>query len=321
MSYGIIRLGNPPCSILVIRHMFDIHKHSIGVFAPSSYVEPAVIDAGADVLRAAGFQVQIHPQTYLRRDQTQMAGSEAQKTAAFRDLFFDDSVGAIIAAGGGNRATLLLPDFVDIMGDKAHKPLIGHSDFTSILNCSRNNGYFGPMLNWCDRFSGNTAEQYVQALKGVLSGEMPRISLDGGSCVRSGQVKGHLYGGTHSVFQALLGTPFMPDLKGAVLFLEDVGEELSRIDRLFATLSVGGHLNQIGGLICGQYLNCLDTGRPFGLDLVDIIKEHCTGLNIPIVINAPFGHGRDLPAIPIGCECDVEFLASGSVVITPSTSS
>ena len=63
------------------------------------------------------------------------------------------------------------------------------------------------------------------------------------------------------------------------------------------------HMHEIigfGRIIFGQFTDMQDTGAPFGFTLEDIIREHTDHLNIPVVMNAPFGHGGDLYCLPVG---------------------
>lgn len=296
--------------------MFDITKHKIGVFSPSSYISADTLRNGCDALEQAGIRLKVHEQASARLKGTQMAGTDTEKLNAFRDLISDPEVGAIMSSCGGNRSLSILPEIVDISVNNTPKPLIGFSDFTTILNNVNDSGIFGPMINWCAKNSELVTTEYVQSLISLIDKKNISFSMGKGNVVRHGVAHGRIYGGTHSVFQALLGTPYFPNLDNSILFLEDVGEELSRVDRLFATLKAGNHLNSICGLVCGQYLNTLDTGRPFGFDLVDIIEYYCSDLSIPIVINCNFGHGNSLTPFPIGREVSLDISQHNDVFIS-----
>ena len=114
-------------------------------------------------------------------------------------------------------------------------------------------------------------------------------------------MEGTLVGGNLSVFQALIGTPYMPSPENSILFIEDIGDHLSRYDRMIGHLRLSGYLDKLSGIIVGEFLKTQDNpDRPFGFTLEDIIREHTAGLNIPVLMNAPFGHGDHLPAFPIG---------------------
>jgi len=89
------------------------------------------------------------------------------------------------------------------------------------------------------------------------------------------------------------------DFKNKSLFIEGWNTELSYLDRTFAHMRRQGVFDKINGLIIGQFDNLTDTGRPYGFTLDDIIAEHVPS-DLPIIQNAPFGHGERLITLPIG---------------------
>jgi muramoyltetrapeptide carboxypeptidase len=269
---------------------------TIGIMSPSSYVDEADIISGAEVLKKHGFNVIIHPQATARHNQS--AGTHEQKAEALHELVKNPDVKAIFFAGGGNRALHLL-DYLDFDLIRTHpKIYMGFSDNTVLLNAiTARTGiitYHGPVVKRL--VSNNELEFNLRLLKG----EETIIPLSGAQILNTGNAQGWLIGGNLSAFRRLLGTTEMPDATGAILFLEETYEELSRIDAELCFLKRSGLLDKISGLIFGEFNNLQDTGRPFGFSLEDIIAEHTTGLKIPVITNAPFGHGEKLYALPIG---------------------
>jgi muramoyltetrapeptide carboxypeptidase len=94
------------------------------------------------------------------------------------------------------------------------------------------------------------------------------------------------------------------NLEGSILFLEDWNEEYSRLDRVFCHLKRQDVFKKINGLILGQFENLLDTGRPYGFTMKDMIAEHVPQ-TCPVIWNAPFGHGKRLITLPIGAEVSI----------------
>lgn len=274
----------------------------IGIMAPSSYVEQPDIDAAMAILKKHGFEVFVHPQTYERENQS--AGTHEQKVKAFHDLAKDPDIKAVIFAGGGNRALHLL-DKLDFDLIRINpKIYMGFSDGTVILNAiTARTGlitYHGPVAK---RLATNPELEFNLRL---LKGEESLISLTGANTLHKGHAEGWLIGGNLSAFRRLIGSTEMPDATGAILFLEDTGEELSRIDADLCFLKRSGFLEKIGGLILGQFSDLKDTGRPFGYTFDDIIAEHTHDLKIPILTNAPFGHTGSLPIFPIGAKVKLD---------------
>lgn len=270
---------------------------TIGVMAPSSYVETEQVEKARLFLENKGFQVFIHPQTEEKFNQS--AGTNTQKTEAFHDLIKNPDINAIFAAGGGNRALHIL-DMIDYDLVAAHpKIIMGFSDVTALLNAiNAKTGlttFHGPVVTWipelADMFDFNMA---------VLRGETPEYPMEQCRILRKGNAKGHLVGGNLSVFHLMPNTNFAPVTKGGILFLEDLREEINKIDRMLLQLRRTGVMAEITGIICGNFRDLGDNGRPYGFTLDDLLLEHTAGYDIPIVMNAPFGHGKQLYTMPIG---------------------
>ena len=287
--------------------VFDISKDYIGIFSPSSYISEENLAGGVKELEKFGFKIKIHPQTIKQLRKTQSAGTHEEKISAFYELLEDNEVGAIMAARGGNRSLHYLDKIDYSLLDKYPKPLIGSSDFTSILNgaytCCKNprKDTFGAMVYsiFLNRNEKDSQEQLTY-LKNILAGEKIEYPNKNAKIIKEGKAVGKMLGGTQSVFQAMMGTNFFPDMDNAILFLEDVGEQVSRIDRMFAQLKLSGVLSKISGLVIGNYLLGDETGRKFGFSIEEILIEHTKGLNIPVVMDMDFGHEKYIYPIKYG---------------------
>jgi muramoyltetrapeptide carboxypeptidase len=278
---------------------------AIGVFAPSSRITPEKFEAGLAVLKSR-YKVIVHPQTYAELHQS--AGTTAEKIAAYHDLLKNPDVGIIVAAAGGNRAAHMLEGIDWELVSKYPKPLMGFSDTTALLNgiSARTGigGFFGPVVQ---SFGTLTPEDLNRAFSSI-EGRPYEFSTKDTDVLFPGKAEGPLFGGTMSVLASLSGTPYFPDMTGSILFLEDIGDETSRIDRMMLQLRRAVPFSSLKGIVFGDFLNLQDTGRPFGFTLEDILREHTQGLTIPVVMNAPFGHGSRLATLPVGktarLECD-----------------
>ncbi|MFP4312737.1 MAG: LD-carboxypeptidase [Alphaproteobacteria bacterium] len=269
-------------------------QKTIGVFAPSSWVEQSDIQAAQNFITAQGFTVQIHDQTYLRHHQS--AGTHENKLRAFYDLWDNPDIDIIWAAGGGNRCLHWI-DAIDYMHLKSDKTVIGFSDVTALLNAlyayNKGRPIHGPTFN---RLHKTKRAMHIVPL---LNGEKFSCTLEGAKILQEGHAKGPLIGGNLSLFQYLPQTLPGKFWEGSILFLEDCNEELSRIDRMLLHLKNLGVLQAISGLIMGDFGELPETGKPFGFTLEDIIREHVHGLDIPAVMTAPFGHGDILEPFPL----------------------
>lgn len=285
---------------------------TIGIMAPSSRTDPERVDLAVKTLESMGYKVKVHPQTFSTYSLpdgtlTSSAGTAAEKVSALYDLWADPDVKAIMSARGGNEAAEMLPllDFQKLAATP--KILIGFSDITALLlPITRNSQvitFHGPMLN---SLQGMDQGHLSQCFR-VLSGHEKNISMNGAQTLQPGTATGHLVGGNLSVLCSLLGTPYQADFKDSILFIEDIGDELSRINRYLLQLKLAGIFNQISGLIVGDFSDLGDTGRlAFGRQVVDMIRHHTQGTSFPIVMDAPFGHQDKLVTMPVGAKAELK---------------
>ena len=281
-----------------------MNRLSFTVIAPSSTLGQDLLDAGAQWLRDQGHKVSFHEQTSKVLHQS--AGTHDDKIHALHDSFSNPEVDVILCAVGGNRALHLLDKIDYDLIAKNKKPFIGFSDATALLNAlwvkSGIPTIHGPTLN---RFAKMDNEQLQQCID-LATYKPTYIPIDQASVISNGKVKGQVIGGNLSVFQALCGTQYIPDFKGKVLFLEDIGDEMSRYDRMMGQLRLCGAFDECSAVLFGNISESKDTGRkPFGFTLDDMINEHCANVKGPIIKDMPFGHIGDFWSLPIGKEIEV----------------
>lgn len=125
-----------------------------------------------------------------------------------------------------------------------------------------------------------------------------------------GKAKGHLIGGNLAILSSLVGTPYFPDLKGAILFIEDVGEEIYRLDRMLTQLKNSGQLDGINGFIFGHCTDCqsyvANKDSRGGFFFYALIKQHIELLGVPAFIGADFGHSGGMFILPEGLEVEID---------------
>lgn len=286
---------------------------TIGIMSTSCWVNEHDILKAQSFIEAQGYKTFIHPQTTHQLNQS--AGTSEEKAAAFNELIATPSIKAIIGSRGGNRASTML-DKIDFNAIKQNpKIIMGYSDLTILLNSIyKETGlitFQGPLFRELP-----THLDYDHMI-GVLSGTTNELDLNNANTLKAGEAQGTLIGGNLSVFQGLIGTPYMPEIDGAILILEDIADHISRYDRMFCHLKNTGILSKISALIIGSFSDMKDSEKnPFGFSLEDIILEHTKGLDIPILTNAPFGHDTQLCTLPIGADCT---LKNGKLSFKPLT--
>jgi muramoyltetrapeptide carboxypeptidase len=274
---------------------------TVGIAAPGGPVDAATLAAGRSVWEAAGHRV-VH-----RRDITEragyLAGSDARRAEELAALVADPEVEAIVCARGGYGCVRLLDRLDPGAFRAARKPLVGYSDITSLLLWQRRRaglaGFHGPML---ERGADVDAEAFDALLAALTGGPPPAWR---GCGLAPGQGEGRLVGGNLVLVAASLGAPWEVDTRGAILLIEEVGEQPYRIDRLLQQLRAAGKLAGLAGIGVGALEGCLDARYP-APSALEVVEEIARALRIPLVADLPFGHVKRNFAWPVGARARID---------------
>jgi muramoyltetrapeptide carboxypeptidase len=265
----------------------------IGFVAPSSPFEIEQFYQAISILESRGYRVAPGKNILLKRGY--LAGTEAERAKDLIHAILDPDVSAIMCIRGGFGSSRLLPWLPFSVLRQTPKIFLGYSDatFLHLAFWTKNRWitFHGPNL-----IDTVDVPESLDAIVSALSGNLEfSWSLEDEHILRHGMVSGTLLGGNLSCFCHLLGTPYFPDLRGALLLLEDRGEALYRLDRLLTQLKLAGVLGQIGGLILGHFRDCDEPQKIWDMAL-DQVKDY----SFPVVANLPFGHGAPNQVIPLG---------------------
>ena len=231
--------------------------------------------------------------------------------------FSDPEVKAIIALKGGWGAARILP-FIDYdLIAKNPKILLGYSDVTSLLNAiylkTGLMTFHGPIAggSW-NKFSTDNVKDILfegtaqHMVNPQNKGEYLTVRENRIQSIISGTAEGRLVGGNLSVLTAIQGTPYFPKIKGNILMLEDVGENIYRVDRMLTQLALGGHLKECAGIVFGG-MTGVDSDGGFGdFSLLDILEQHCVRVGKPAFLGAMFGHIDNKRTMPVGCSVKMD---------------
>lgn len=285
---------------------------TIGLVSPASHL-PRRREYGKIIreIKSMGYEVKVGPNA--RKRYGGFAGTDQQRAADLNAMFADDSVDAILPfrGGWGSNRILDLIDFDNIR--KNPKILVGFSDITSLLLAIyAKTGlvtFHGPVgkSDWTDY----TIHHFTEALtrQQLYTLHTPERSFCK-SCnhlntITSGQTSGRLLGGNLSVLTAMIGSDYLPDWSGNILFVEDVGEDFYRIDRMITQLELCGILDRISGFIFGQCTDCQKSGAD-SLPLNKVLEDHIRHLGIPAFSGAMFGHISNTITIPEGVMAEMD---------------
>jgi muramoyltetrapeptide carboxypeptidase len=235
-----------------------------------------------------------------------LSGSDEERAGEFNEFIADQSIKGIFFIKGGWGCGRVL-DKIDYNQVKLNpKVILGFSDITSLLCAIHHKTglvtFHGPVGNssW-DSFSSNAFNEI--ACQGGVDFEITeKTQIQPLKALHKGTAKGPLIRGNLTVFCSLLGTPFFPNCKGKILFLEETHEEPYSVDRMLNSLRLAGVLNEISGLIFGQFNDCLAENPQESFALEEVVNQHVADLDIPILWGAPFGHVKEKWTLPIGVE-------------------
>lgn len=282
----------------------------VTVIAPSSPFDTAAFEAGVARLRTR-YEVTFRDDLLSRK--SYFAGDEARRLAELEDALADAEVSAIIAARGGYGATRLLDSLSVARVREARKLLIGFSDVTALHALWARAGLRSMHASMVCGLGGAAGEQALLARWfRAVEGGIPE-AIRGLRSLSAAQhtAVGPLAGGNLAVIVSMLGTPFMPPLDGAILFLEDIGERPYRVDRMLTQLRQAGVLARISGLVLGAFTESAP-GKD-GTTIEDTLESCLADLDIPVLSGVAAGHVDDNLELPLGARVSLDG-ATGALV-------
>jgi muramoyltetrapeptide carboxypeptidase len=279
----------------------------VRVVAPSGPVPREAFSAGIEVLRAR-YDVRFDDGVFAREGY--LAGSDERRLAELTAALADPDARAIVMARGGYGLLRLLP-FIDPGALVSRpRPIVGFSDGTALLALAARAGVasiHGPVVTQLGSLGVGDQGALFERLEtpgpsGLFAG------LDG---LIPGRVQGPLIGGNLEVFSRLIGTPYLPDVAGAILFFEDLGERPYRIDRLLAHLDLAGLFSAAAGVVIGDFSGCREpeATRADSPTAEDVLVDRLGRLPIPVAMGGTFGHGTRNRALPYGAMCELDTMA------------
>jgi muramoyltetrapeptide carboxypeptidase len=301
---------------------------TVGLIEPASATfETVKVQVAVEVFEALGLQAR--PAPHIADRYGYLAGKDKDRADDVNRLFADPSVNAIVAVRGGWGCARLLPylDFGVIA--KNPKILVGYSDLTALLLAvyARTGlvTFHGPMgvSTWntfnVDYFrrvlfdAEAVSFENVKEIKDTLVQTENRIQT-----ITPGVARGRILGGNLSVLAGIVGSGYLPDWSGAILFVEEVEENIYRVDRLLTQLKLAGILDKLRGVVFGNCTTC-QPGEGFGsLTLEEVLNDHIKPLNVPAWSGAMIGHIDRQFTIPEGAEVEIDATKGTITMLEPA---
>ncbi len=291
---------------------------TIGLISPSSHCAyPDKIGQAVLYLEKNGYRVQ--PARHLNRIDTDPAIADLEKLQDINEMFQHPDIKAIICLRGGAGASRLLKKVNYDLIAANPKILVGYSDITALaLAVFAKTGlisFSGPMLTTeLHEPSPYTEEHFWGMLTSVAYAKQlhnhPSHPL---TCIREGQAEGRLIGGNLSVLSSMIGTPYLPSLNDALLFLEDINEPAYRIDRMLSHLDNAALFSRSRGVLFGQFSHEPEPTRDEER-LKTIFNYYClqhSNREAPVMRGLSYGHIQNLLTLPVGARCAMRVSRNG----------
>ena len=279
------------------------HRHEAGgiyLISPSGAVaDPGSLERAAARLGALGFKTVVDRAALAVHER--FAGTDKQRLAAIsRSLKQKQPI--VMATRGSYGLSRLLPAIDWQAVADSGKVFIGQSDFTafSLALLARTGAcsYAGPTAVF--DFGGEsmddlTADLFAEAMRGEL--EILSFESPGSDAV---DARGILWGGNLAMVVSLLGTPYMPRIRGGILFLEDVGEHPFRVERMLAQLWQAGVLGRQKAIVLGRFTDYRLAPHDNGFDMPSVLRWLRATVKVPVITGLPYGHVKVKATLPVG---------------------
>jgi muramoyltetrapeptide carboxypeptidase len=290
---------------------------AVSVVVPAGPPDPVRVSRALGELERLGLRVKTYGDLFAPRGY--LAAPDDERLRQLNEAFRDPHTAAVLPARGGYGCARLL-EGVDYQALKQRpKVLVGFSDLTALhAAIAARTGvitFHGPNLQdgWGREGGFPTAarQAWERAVFGAQESPQGEIVLDAEHRDRlvtlvPGVAQGRLYGGNLAVWAGLVGSPYLPDLRGNVLLLEDIGEQPYRLDRFFAQLRLAGALDGLAAVLVGQFTDCAAADDAPSLSLEETLRDYLLPLGVPVLAGFPAGHVPDNVTLPLGALVEVD---------------
>jgi muramoyltetrapeptide carboxypeptidase len=277
---------------------------TIMIVAPAGFVPDSTeIEPGIALAKSWGLEVIVGNNAFKKHNH--FAGTDAERQSDLQFALDNNNIKAIWCSRGGY-GTVRIIDQIDFTAFEQHpKWVVGFSDITTLHSTIHNLGIatiHATMPGGMKRASDEAKQTLYKALFGYSYDlEIPTNPLN-----KMGNAKGVLIGGNLSILNSMIGSFSEVNMNGKILFIEDVGEDLYRVDRMMYTLKRTGALKNLKGLIVGDFDYDVEKDTLFGGTHREIILNVVKDYNFPVLFDFPAGHVRDNRALIFGKEIHIE---------------
>ena len=286
----------------------------VGVMAPASRVRYEDCEAGLQVLRNQ-WDLEILEGSTLHEEHFQYSATDEHRRNELQKMLDNPNLRAIIAARGGYGCSRIVDDLDFTRFKKSPKWLVGFSDLTVFLSHLVRLGFAALHAPMVKTMTNEGGKEGMEVLRKALFGGKLAYQVPPHHFNRPGLAKGQVMGGNLCLLAHIIGSDSAVDTAGKILFIEDINEYLYNIDRMMVQLKRAGQLQNLAGLVVGQFTDSRDNSEPtFGKTAYEIILDHTQHLEYPICFDFPVGHVPDNRALPVGLTATLEVGESGALL-------
>lgn len=285
---------------------------TIRIVSPAGKIEEKHVMPAVNWLEKQGYIVKLGKHVFARH--FQFAGADEQRAADVQEALDDPGCDIIICSRGGYGTVRIIErlDFTRFL--EKPKWLVGFSDITILHSCLHNlevPTIHGVMPRYFFDEEGEPREDLTTMMK-LVKGEGISYDIDATEFDRQGTASGQLVGGNLSIISSFCGTKYDIDTRGKILFLEDIDEFLYHTDRMVHQLKLSGKLDNLAGLILGDFTDMKDNESPFGQTVHEIFAEAVKDFDYPVCHGFPAGHDKKNLALAFGRDWELEVAESGT---------
>jgi muramoyltetrapeptide carboxypeptidase len=295
---------------------------TVGLITPATQVSSSEVNEAVSKLTGLGLRTKLGK--HVLDQYGYLGGQDRDRAQDINDMFANPNVDAIIAVRGGWGCNRLL-EYLDYdLIRQNPKIIMGYSDITSLLNAiyAQTN-----MVTFHGAVGTSTwnpfTKDYLQRIlfdglattldnRNPLNSDPPTVRT-----IRAGVTEGVLVGGNLSVFSAMVGSPYLPDFEGKILFIEEVSEDVYRVDRMLTQLRTAGILSKIKGFVFGNCKDCAPKMSPT-LSMTDVLYDHIAPLGIPAWYGSMIGHITNKFTVPIGTRVEIDSVSGTIRMLEPA---
>lgn len=281
------------------KRVMNTEKIGIAIIAPGGYVPDSDLQRAIGVLKSMGYEVFNYVDPQKRHER--FAAPDEERSRQIMEAASNPEVNIVVALRGGYGTTRILHslDFEKLA--KSGKRFVGHSDFTVFEMALLKHGavsFSGPMIQ-SDFTRKDLSDFTLSHFDETMSS--PETSVNWVSKDNPDiNVEGTLWGGNLTMLAHLAGTPWMPDISGGILFVEDIHEHPYRVERMLLQLDEAGILKKQKALVLGHFSEFKLSDYDNGYDFDAMLSFLRSRLSIPVVTGLPFGHVKDKVTLPVG---------------------